>query len=181
MDREPNDFSNSSAEKTVKAIRRAIRRQYAAEEKIRIVLEGLRGEESIAELCRREQINQNLYYRWLKEFPEAGKKRLAGDAQREATSDEVKALRTQAQLGISRSTFYGWYRRFAEGGVEALADLPPRPQRTWNRIPPERASAIVDMPPVEKEGEYYRKLEAMCSVFPRPCTCAWPSAPRVKA
>ena len=64
--------SNGSAEKTVKAIRRATRRQYAAEEKIRIVLEGLRGEESIAELCRREQINQNLYYRWSKEFLEAG-------------------------------------------------------------------------------------------------------------
>ena len=88
--------SNGSAEKTVKAIRRATRRQYAAEEKIRIVLEGLRGEESIAELCRREQINQNLYYRWSKEFLEAGKKRLAGDTQREATSDEVRALRTQA-------------------------------------------------------------------------------------
>ena len=59
------------------------------------MLEGLRGEESIAELCRREQINQNLYYRWSKEFLEAGKKRLAGDTQREATSDEVQALRTQ--------------------------------------------------------------------------------------
>ena len=60
------------------------------------MLEGLRGEESIAELCRREQINQNLYYRWSKEFLEAGKKRLAGDTKREATSDEVQALRTQA-------------------------------------------------------------------------------------
>ena len=60
-----------------------------------MVLEGLRGEDSIAELCRREQINQNLYYRWSKEFLEAGKKRLAGDTQREATSDEVQALRTQ--------------------------------------------------------------------------------------
>ena len=88
--------SNGGAEKTVKAIRRATRRQYAAEEKIRIVLEGLRGEESIAELCRREQINQNLYYRWSKEFLEPGKKRLAGDTKREATSDEVQALRTQA-------------------------------------------------------------------------------------
>ena len=88
--------SNGSAEKTVKAIRRATRRQYAAEEKIRMVLEGLRGEDSIAELCRREQINQNLYYRWSKEFLEAGKKRLAGDTKREATADEVQALRTQA-------------------------------------------------------------------------------------
>ena len=64
--------------------------------KIRIVLEGLRGEESIAELCRREGINQNLYYRWSKEFLEAGKKRLAGDTAREATSDEVKGLRKEA-------------------------------------------------------------------------------------
>ena len=88
--------SNGSAEKTVTAIRRATRRRYAAEEKIRIVLQGLRGEESIAELCRREQINQNLYYRWSKEFLEADKKRLAGDTKREATSDEVKALRAQA-------------------------------------------------------------------------------------
>ena len=88
--------SNGSAEKTVRAIRRATRRRYAAEEKIRIVLQGLRGEESIAELCRREQINQNLYYRWSKEFLEAGKKRLAGDTKREATSDEVKELRAQS-------------------------------------------------------------------------------------
>ena len=84
--------SNGSAEKTVKAIRRATRRQYAAEEKIRIVLEGLRGEESIAELCRRVQINQNLYYRWPKEFLEAGKKRLAGDTKREATGAALSAL-----------------------------------------------------------------------------------------
>ena len=72
------------------------RKQYSAEEKIRIVLAGLRGEDSIAELCRREGINQNLYYRWSKEFLEAGKKRLAGDTAREATSDEVKGLRREA-------------------------------------------------------------------------------------
>ena len=84
------------AEKVVKDIRRATRRQYGAEEKIRIVLEGLRGEDSIAELCRREGINQNLYYRWSKDFLEAGKKRLAGDTAREATSDEVRHLRREA-------------------------------------------------------------------------------------
>ena len=89
---------NRSAEKTVRDIRRAIRRQYSAEEKIRIVLEGLRGEESIAELCRREGINTNIYYRWSKEFLEAGKKRLAGDTAREATSDEVRNLRTETRL-----------------------------------------------------------------------------------
>jgi len=87
---------NNSAEKTVRDIRRATRRQYNAEEKIRIVLEGLRGEESIAELCRREGINTNLYYRWSKDFLEAGKKRLAGDTTREATSDEVKQLRSES-------------------------------------------------------------------------------------
>ena len=85
------------AEKVVKDIRRATRRQFSAEEKIRIVLEGLRGEESIAELCRREGIVQNLYYRWSKDFLEAGKKRLAGDTARAATSDEVKDLRREAR------------------------------------------------------------------------------------
>ena len=76
------------AEQVVKGIRRATRRQFSAEEKIRIVLSGLRGEYSIAELCRREGIVQNLYYRWSKEFLEAGKKRLAGDTARTASSDE---------------------------------------------------------------------------------------------
>src|SRR6187551_44355 len=85
------------AEKVVQDIRRATRKHYSAEEKIRIVLEGLRGEDSIAELCRREGIAQNLYYRWSKEFLEAGKKRLAGDTAREATSDEVKTLRSEAR------------------------------------------------------------------------------------
>src|SRR5258707_3634290 len=85
-----------SAEKTVRDIRRATRRHHSAEEKIRIVLEGLRGEDSIAELCRKEGINQNLYYRWSKEFLEAGKKRLAGDTAREATSDQGKQLKDQA-------------------------------------------------------------------------------------
>jgi transposase len=84
------------AEAVIKDIRRAARRQFSAEEKIRIVLEGLRGEQSIAELCRREGIVQNLYYRWSKDFLEAGKKRLAGDAARAATSDEVKELRREA-------------------------------------------------------------------------------------
>jgi transposase len=84
------------AEQVVKEIRRATRKHYSAEEKIRIVLEGLRGEDSIAELCRREGIPPNVYYRWSKEFLEAGKKRLAGDIAREATSDEVKGLRREA-------------------------------------------------------------------------------------
>ena len=85
-----------SAEKTVRDIRRRTRRHYSAEDKIRIVLEGLRGEDSIAELCRKEGINSNVYYRWSKEFLEAGKKRLAGDTVREATTDEVKSHRSEA-------------------------------------------------------------------------------------
>jgi len=85
-----------SAEKAIRDIRRVTRRQYSAEDKIRIVLEGLRGEASIAELCRKEGINQNLYYRWSKQFLEAGKKRLAGDTVREASTDEVKGLRSEA-------------------------------------------------------------------------------------
>ncbi len=94
--RRNSDHPKAPADKVVKDIRRATRRRYNAEEKIRIVVEGLRGEDSIAELCRREGINQNLYYRWSKEFLEAGKKRLAGDAAREATSDEVRHLRSEA-------------------------------------------------------------------------------------
>jgi transposase len=80
----------------VKDIRRATRRQFSAEEKIRIILDGLRGEDSIAELCRREGIAQSLYYVWSKEFLEAGKRRLAGDTARAATTDEVKDLRREA-------------------------------------------------------------------------------------
>ena len=85
------------AEQVVKDIRRATRRQFSAEEKIRIVLEGVRGEESIAELCRREGIASSMYYGWSKEFLDAGKRRLAGDTARAATSDEVKELRREAQ------------------------------------------------------------------------------------
>jgi len=88
--------SKKSAEQVVKDIRRATRKQYSAEEKIRIVLDGLRGEDSIAELCRREGIAQSMYYTWSKEFMEAGKRRLAGDTARAATTDEVKNLRREA-------------------------------------------------------------------------------------
>jgi transposase len=86
-----------SAEDAIRDIRRATRKHHAAEEKIRIVLEGLRGEKSIAELCRQEGIAQSLYYSWSKEFLEAGKQRLAGDTARSATTSEVKDLRRQAQ------------------------------------------------------------------------------------
>jgi transposase len=86
---------DSTPEKVVEDIRRKTRRRFSAEEKIRIVLEGLRGEESIATLCRKEGLAPNLYYRWSKEFLEAGKKRLVGDTTREATSTEVADLRKE--------------------------------------------------------------------------------------
>lgn len=82
-------------ESVVRQIRRKTRKQYSSEEKIRIVLEGLRGEESIATICRREGINPNQYYKWSKEFLEAGKRRLMGDTTREATSSEVTDLRNE--------------------------------------------------------------------------------------
>ena len=85
------------AEQVVKDIRRKTRRHFSSEDKIRIVLEGLRGDDSIAELCRKEGIAQSLYYTWSKEFMEAGKRRLAGDTARAATSDEVKVLRREAR------------------------------------------------------------------------------------
>lgn len=86
-----------AAEQVIKDIRRATRKHHSAEDNIRIVLEGLRGEDSIAALCRREGIAESLYYSWSKEFLEAGKKRLAGDTARAATSDEVKFLRRETR------------------------------------------------------------------------------------
>jgi transposase-like protein len=84
-----------TAEQHVREIRRATRRRYSAEEKIRIVLSGLRGEYALAERCRREEIVESLYYSWSKEFLEAGKKRLSGDTERQASSDEVRDLRRE--------------------------------------------------------------------------------------
>lgn len=95
--RQKSDALKAGAEQTVRDIRRRTRKQYSAEEKIRIVLAGLRGEDSIAELCRREGIAESLYYSWSKEFLEAGKKRLSGDTARQATSGEVTALRREAR------------------------------------------------------------------------------------
>lgn len=88
--------SKDAADKLVRSIKRKTRKQYSAEEKIRIVLAGLRGEESIASLCRREGIAESLYYSWSKEFLEAGKNRLAGDTARQATAPKVKELRSEA-------------------------------------------------------------------------------------
>jgi len=95
----PKQDTKTEADQLVRAIKRATRRKFSAEEKIRMVLAGLRGEDSIAELCRREGLHQNVYDRWSKEFLEAGKKRLAGDAEREARRDDVSELRQEsAQL-----------------------------------------------------------------------------------
>jgi len=93
--RQKSGTPKATAEQVVKDIRGRTRKHHSAEEKIRIVLEGLRGEASIAELCRREGIAQSLYYSWSKEFLEAGKRRLAGDTARQATSPEVKELRAE--------------------------------------------------------------------------------------
>jgi transposase len=89
------ETKTSLVEATVRAIRRKTRKKYSAEEKVRIVLEALRGDEKIAEICRREGIHQNMYYKWSKEFLEAGKQRLIGDTKREADSHEVEEMRSE--------------------------------------------------------------------------------------
>src|SRR5215475_12942336 len=95
--RQKSGTGSSPSERIVKEIRRATRKHYSAEEKIRIVLDGLRGESGIAELCRREGIAEGLYYTWSEGFLEAGKRRLAGDTARAATSSEVTDLRREAR------------------------------------------------------------------------------------
>src|SRR2546422_6865330 len=118
------------ATQVVKNIRRATRRHFSAEDKIRIVLEGLRGEDSIAELCRREGIVQNLYYRWSKDFLEAGEKRLAGDTARAATADEVKDLRREARAlkeGVGEATLGNrlLQKRGTADGEDGPLETPP--------------------------------------------------------
>ena len=141
-------MSMSNTEKTVKDIRRNTRRKFSTEEKIRIVLDGLRGESSIAELCRREGINPNLYYRWSKDFLEAGKKRLSGDTVREANTDEVTGLkrengdltqavaelsvrRTLDEIKVSRTSFYRWYAAYEQGGLDGLENQGRVSRRHW--------------------------------------------------
>ena len=115
-----------SSEKTIRNIRRQTRKKYSAEEKIRIVLDGLRGDEAITELCRREGISSGIYYKWSKEFLEAGKQRLAGNSKRQADSDEVKELRRQngqykqlvAELSLKnrvlKKSLLGWDDRLGD-------------------------------------------------------------------
>lgn len=92
----PKRDTKHEVDQLVRDLKRRTRRKFSAEEKIRIVLAGVRGEGSIAELCRREGLHQNLYYRWSKDFLEAGKKRLAGDTEREASREDVSDLRQEA-------------------------------------------------------------------------------------
>ena len=90
-----NPKTKKSPESVVREIKRKTRRKFTSEEKIRIILEGLKGEDSIAAICRREGIAPSLYYKWSKSFLEAGKQRLKGDTMREANSDEVSELRKE--------------------------------------------------------------------------------------
>ena len=122
--RQKANSTPASSETLVRNIRRATRKHHAAEEKIRIVLDGLRGETSIAELCRREGIAESMYYSWSKEFLEAGKRRLAGDTARAATTDEVKQLRREAQ---------DLKEVVAEQALELRKKRMARPLRKWFR------------------------------------------------
>ncbi len=124
-----------STEAAVREIRRKTRRKFAPEEKIRIVLEGLRGEQSISELCRREGIAANLYYRWSKDFLEAGKKQLAGDTIREATSNEVKELRACLESTDKSPEFppVDPAKPKYPGDIR-LWQAPQRPERTRTRL-----------------------------------------------
>ena len=134
-----------NAEETVRDIRRATRQQFSAEEKIRIVLDGLRGEDSIAELCRKEGIAQNLYYRWSKEFLEAGKKRLAGNTAREATSDEVKTLRAEARQlkeALAEATLENRLLKKSVIADGSEAQLPRRTMFYWDPHSAEHFSPI---------------------------------------
>src|SRR4051812_12032140 len=147
--KQTSGLAKQPADAVVKDIRRATRRQFSAEEKIRIVLEGLRGEESIAELCRRERIASSMYYGWSKEFLEAGKKRLAGDTARAATSEEVKDLRREASAlkeVVADLTLENRLLKKSmsgDGGDEACDTLQPRRPRSsgWSSSPTCRSAA----------------------------------------
>lgn len=121
--RAKSSSAKKPAEQVVKDIRRATRRHFSAEDKIRIVLDGLRGDDSIAELCCREGIAQSLYYVWSKEFLEAGKRRLAGDTARAATTDEVR------DLPLVRSLSRRWARSAGRSTVRAGPSVEPHPRR----------------------------------------------------
>ena len=114
------------AQSTVRKIRRKTRKQYGAEDKIRIVIEGLRGELSVAELCRKEGISQSLYYKWSKEFLEAGKSRLAGDTKRNADGTEVKEMRQENEQMKLLIAELSLKNRILKKSLRGLGD------ETWN-------------------------------------------------
>ena len=130
--RQKSQTRQTGATEAIKDIRRATRKQYSAEEKIRIVLDGLRGEETIAELCRIEGIAQSIYYKWSKEFMEAGKRRLAGDTARAASIGEVTALRREArELAVRFTDTENYFVSEASvyrllKSLDLITDLPPR-------------------------------------------------------
>jgi transposase len=167
------------ATQVLKTIRRATRRHFSAEDKIRIVLEGLRGEDSIAELCRREGIVQNLYYRWSKEFLEAGKKRLAGDTARAATSDEVRDLRREAgalkevvaELTLERHSEDGSEVRCPMNGVDGERAIMPigRPTATARSMANMKRVLITGMSGTGKSAvvrELIRRCHSACNFDP---------------
>jgi transposase len=153
------------AAQVIKNIRRATRRQFSAEEKIRIVLDGLRGEDSIAGLCRREGIVQNLYYRWSKDFLDAGKKRLEGDTARATTSDEVKELRREASAlkgVVAELTLENRLLKKARSGMGKTKNEIPRIREARNH-PPRRAVASAGAPDIGKarhtRATFYRRYD----------------------
>ena len=138
----------------VRKIKRYTRRKFNSEEKIRIILESLRGEDSIANICRKEGIAPSIYYKWNKAFLEAGKRQLGGDTSREANREEVSDLRSEnaqlkqlvegspvsvkqtlSELNINCSTFYSWYKSYGQGGPEALKTQYHPSEQFWNEIP----------------------------------------------
>ena len=129
-------------------IRRKTRRRFSAEEKIRIVLDGLRGEISVAELCRREGIAANLYYRWSKDFLEAGKKQLSGDTVREATSTEVEDLRaenSELKEVVAEMTLKNRVLKESLRGQGEEDDTRGAVRPRWNPVPEEVRAEVIDL------------------------------------
>ena len=115
-----------TAQSTVRRIRRKTRKKYSAEDKIRVVIEGLRGEMTVVELCRKEGISQGLYYKWSKEFLEAGKQRLAGNTKRQADSEEVKELKSENEQMKLLIAELSLKNRVLKKSLRGLGD------ETWN-------------------------------------------------
>ena len=146
------DQADENARQVVRRTRNVTRRKYTPEEKVRIVIEGIRGEISVSALCRREGINPGVYYKWLKDYMEAGKSRLKGDTLREANKAEVLQIversplpvrQTLQELQIAPSTYYRWKSRYRDKGFNGLVDRPPEPRRVWNRVATKQRRYVV--------------------------------------